>query len=173
VYALIEPGRTVDVLSDLARLGEFDGSKALYNLVNLGLVKALPAPRRSKAAEVGAYARGWRGRVTAGVAGVAATVAMAAALAGLAYVGVDRSARASGGAVRDTTSERFLGRHQLARLHEALEIYRLERGEYPDALAALVETGLATRTDLRWPWRQDYHYRRKAEGGFVLLPPFE
>jgi hypothetical protein len=75
--------------------------------------------------------------------------------------------------VRDLATERFLARAQAARLAQAVEIYRLERGEYPASLGALVETGLATRADLRWPWREDYHYRRKAEGGFVLLPPFE
>lgn len=172
-YAAIEPGRTVPELSDLARLGEFDGSKALMNLASLGLVKVIPPPRRSTAAAAGAYARGWKERARDGAAGVVATLAFAAALAGLVQLGVERAARGDGGRVRDTASERFLGRAQVARLSEALEIYRLERGEYPESLAGLVEAQLATRADLRWPWREDYHYRRKAEGGYVLLPPLE
>jgi hypothetical protein len=27
--------------------------------------------------------------------------------------------------------------------------------------------------DLRHPWSQPYHYRRRPEGGFVLLSPVE
>jgi hypothetical protein len=136
-------------------------------------VKVSPPPRRSKAAAAGAYARSWRERAVRGVAGLAATLAMAAALAGVVRLGVEQAARGDGGRVRDCGSERFLARSQMARLSEALEIYRLERGEYPDALPALVEADLATRADLRWPWREHYHYRRTAEGGYVLLPPFE
>ena len=175
VYALIEPGRAVEEICDLARLGEFDGSKALSNLTNLGLVKVIPAPRRSKAAAAaaGAYARGWKENALRGLAGAAATVAIAAALAGLVKLGVARMAQDVGADIRDHAAERYLARSQRLRLSEALEIYRLERGEYPPALPALVEAGLATRADLRWPWREDYHYRRKAEGGYVLLPPFE
>jgi hypothetical protein len=173
IYALIAPDRSVEVLSDLARLGEFEGSKALANLVTLGLVRALPPPRRSSAAAAGAYARTWREHAARGVAGALATVAIAAALAGLVHLGLERLAQGGPGRVQDLAAERFLARAQAARLAESLEIYRLERGEYPDTLAALVEAGLATRADLRWPWREDYHYRRKAEGGFVLLPPFE
>jgi hypothetical protein len=172
-YALVEPGRTVEDIGDLARLGEFEGSKALYNLVNLGLLKAVPPPRRTTAAAAGAYARGWRERVLRGVARVGATLAIAAALAGHVHLGIERLAQGDGGRLRDTASERFLARSQLSRLAGALEIYRLERGDYPETLGGLVEAGLATRSDLRWPWREDYHYRRKAEGGFVLLPPFE
>ncbi|MFL5300510.1 MAG: DUF4388 domain-containing protein [Anaeromyxobacteraceae bacterium] len=173
VYALVQPGRSVDEISDLARLGEFEGSKALGTLSSLGLVKVISPPRRSTAAAAGAYARSWKENALRGLAGAVATVAIAAALTGLVQLGAARVALGNGGEVRDIAAERYLARSQLTRIAEALEIYRLERGEYPVALPALVEAGLATRSDLRWPWREDYHYRRKAEGGYVLLPPFE
>jgi hypothetical protein len=75
--------------------------------------------------------------------------------------------------VRDNGAQRFLARSQLARLRGALEVYRLEQGAYPERLEALVEAGLASPRDLRYPWSQQYHYRRRPEGRFVLLPPVE
>lgn len=172
VYALVEPGRTAEEIADLSRLGEFEASKALFNLLNHGILKAQP-PRRSRAATVGAaYARSWRESLRAGAAGAGATIAIAAALASLAWLGVER-AGPEGAGIRDTTVERYLSRYRAARLSEALEVHRLERGEYPESLNALEESGLATRRDLHGPWSESYHYRRMAEGGFLLLPPIE
>jgi hypothetical protein len=37
----------------------------------------------------------------------------------------------------------------------------------------LVDAELATARDLRYPWAQEYYYRRRAAGRFVLLPPVE
>ena len=173
VHALAEPGRTVERIVDLARLGEFEVCKALLNLTNLGYLRPIPPARRT--AVVGAYAHdGWaRLRVAAGR--VLATVALAAALAGIAYWVDERGLLLRGDTetVRDNAPERFLARYQLARLRSALEVYRLERGEYPKALDALVDAGLAVRRDLRYPWPTDWYYRRTPEGRFVLLPPVE
>jgi hypothetical protein len=169
VYALVAAGRTVQDLADLARVGEFDASKALVVLLDRGLVAALPAVRRRSSA-AGESADG-RGRLRRALGHALATVAVAAALAGLVLLADAR--RAATVRPRDPAVERLLGRAQLQRLAEALEVYRLERGEYPPALDALVDAALATRADLRWPWREHYHYRREADGSYVLLPPFE
>ena len=173
VHALAEPGRTVERIVDLARLGEFEVCKALLNLSNLGYLRPIPPARRT--AVVGAYAHdGWARLRVAGTR-VVATVALAAALAGIAYWVDERGLLLRGDAetVRDNAPERFLARYQLARLKSALEVYRLERGEYPAALDALVDAGLAARRDLRYPWPADWYYRRTPEGRFVLLPPVE
>ena len=174
-FELAEPGRAVEKIVDLSRIGEFEACKALYNLSNLGYLKPI-APASRAAAAVGAYAQDWQARVVRGLTRVVATVVIAAALAGIGYW-VDRRGlllgTAGGAALRDNTAQRFLARYQLERLREALEVYRLEHGEYPDALARLVEAGLASRRDLSYPWAEAYYYRRKAEGRFVLLPPVE
>jgi hypothetical protein len=175
VHDLATPGRTVEKIVDLSRLGEFEACKALLALVNLGYLKPV-APSRRAAAAVGGYALDWQGRLRRGASRVVATLAIAAALAGIAYW-ADRHGVVFGGsggaALRDNAAQRFLARYQMERLRGALEVYRLERGEYPEALGALVETGLASPGDLRYPWSQDYHYRRKPGGRFVLLPPVE
>ena len=73
----------------------------------------------------------------------------------------------------DNAAQRFLARAQRARLRSALEVHRVEHGEYPASLGALVDEGLATPRDLRHPWSTEWYYRRTDEGRFVLLPPVE
>jgi hypothetical protein len=142
--------------------------------VNLGYLAALPPTKSRAAAAVGAYALDWQARIRRGAARVAATVAIAAALAGIAYWADRRGlAEQSGASVGDNAAQRFLARYQLERLRGALEVYRLERGEYPERLLQLVDAELASRRDLTYPWEQPYYYRRKPEGRFVLLPPVE
>jgi uncharacterized protein DUF4388 len=173
VHALALPGRTVEKIVDLSRIGEFETCKALTNLVNLGYLRAIgPAGRTST---VGAHAQDGWARLRTGAARVLATLAVAAALAGLAYWADPRGliAGADGASLGDNGAQRFLARCQVARLRGALEVYRLERGEYPAALGALVDAGLTNRRDLRHPWANEYFYRRGADGGFVLLPPIE
>lgn len=174
VYALALPGITVDRIADRSRLGEFEASKALFNLVNLGVLRAVPPAHRSAAAEVGAYARSWKERVRRGAAGVLATVVIAVALAALVLVvtGGGAYGRLAPHPVDDNRAERFLSRYQLERLRAALEVYRVENGAYPASLEALVETGLARPRDLRYPWTQAYAYRRQGEG-YLLAPPVE
>ncbi len=173
VHELAIPGRTVEKIVDLSRLGEFETCKALLSLVNLGYLKAL-APSGRAAAAVGAYAQDWRARLRRGAGRALATVAIAAALAAL-VVWVDRRGLSAGGAgaVGDNAAQRFLARYQQDRLRGALEVYRLEHGEYPERLGALVDAGLASARDLRHPWTAEYFYRRQPGGRFVLLPPVE
>ncbi len=174
VYALVSPGRMVEKIVDLSRLGEFETCKALSNLVTLGYLKPIPPANRAAAA-VGAYAQDWQVRVRRGAGRVLATVALAAALAGV-VTWVDRhglAIRTGGAALHDNAAQRFLARYQLARLRAALEVYRLERGEYPAELHGLVDSGLTSARDLCYPWTEEYYYRRKPGGRFVLLPPVE
>ncbi|HEY6101462.1 MAG TPA: DUF4388 domain-containing protein, partial [Anaeromyxobacter sp.] len=84
VYELAVPGRTVEKIVDLSRLGEFETCKALLALVNQGYLKGL-APTSRAAAAVGAYAHDWQARLRSGATRVVATLAIAAALAGITY----------------------------------------------------------------------------------------
>ena len=176
VFDLAEPGRTVERIIDLSRLGEFEACKALVTLVNLEFLAPLAPSRSRRAAEPG-QPRTSGQRFREGAARVAVTVAIAAALAGLGYWlnerGLGPAESAGARPFRDNGAQRFVARYQSARLANALEIYRLERGEYPAELGALVESGILAARDLRFPWSRPYHYRRTAEGGFVLLPPVE
>ena len=175
-YELAVPGRTVERIVDLSRFGEFETSKALQNLINLGYLRAVE-PARVRGGAVGAYARDLRLRTRTWLIRGATTAFFAMALAGLA-LWVDQRGIAIGevgdaGALRDNVAPRFLARYQLAKLRGALDVFRVERGQFPERLEELVEAGLVSRRDLRHPWSQPYHYRRKTDGGFVLLSPVE
>jgi len=67
--------------------------------------------------------------------------------------------------------QQAVARAQVSRLEAALDVYRLEKGEYPPSLQALVDTRLVSTSDLRYPWRDPYYYRRVAPQEFILLPP--
>jgi hypothetical protein len=176
VYELAEPERPLQRIIDLSRLGEFETCKALLGLINQGYL-ATAEPSRVRAAAVGGLAADWPRRLRAGLLSVAATVAIAAALAGVAaWVderGLSWGEQRAAASLRDNAVQRFLARYQLARLRGALEVFRLERGAYPERLDELVEAGLAGARDLHYPWTGDYHYRRTDGPGFVLLPPIE
>ncbi len=177
VYQLAVPGQTVERIVDLSRLGEFEACKALLGLANLGILRPIPPPKRTAVAEVGAYARDWQRRLRQAAARVATTIAIAVVLAALGYYVNERGLAwadpSAGRAFRDNAAQRFLARTQMARLNGALEVYRLERGEYPERLNGLVDADLASGRDLRYPWTETYYYRKRAEGGYVLLPPVE
>ncbi|MGB8931322.1 MAG: DUF4388 domain-containing protein [Anaeromyxobacteraceae bacterium] len=175
LFQLTVPGRTVEKIIDLSRLGEFETCKGLLNLVNLGYLRPIAPTKRSAA--VGTYASDWAARLRVAAVRVLATVVIAAAVAAIAYW-VDRRGlawgeSAQGAEVGDNAAQRFIARYQLQRLSGALEVFRLENGEYPARLDALVEAELVTARDLSHPWQRPYYYRRTPEGRYVLLPPIE
>ena len=95
----------------------------------------------------------------------------------VAFIGTRVNAGALGltrrptGTFEDPATVRFISSAQLSRIAAALDVYRLEKGEVPSNLDALVEVGLLRGEDLRYPWRDTYYYRRVAPREFVLLPP--
>jgi len=58
---------------------------------------------------------------------------------------------AAGAELRDNAAQRFVARYQVQRLAGALEVYRLENGEYPDRLDALVSAGSSPRATCATP----------------------
>lgn len=169
VHAFVMPGRPVRKIIDLACIGEFETCKALTNLVNLEYLKVVPGQGRSLAmgVEAGFFdrARGVTGRVllTALVLGGGAGIATEVDLTGLAA--------APTASIADPATQRFVSRAQLRRIEAALEIYKLEKGELPGSLDALVQARLLGGDDLRFPWHDVYYYRRVGPTRFVLLPP--
>lgn len=170
VYELIAPGRDVRKLVDLSGLGEFETCKALVNLLNLEYVRAHQlSGRAASASGVNLLVR------VGGV--VARAVVTVIVLAALGFVGSrlrpdtwdlgDESASS----FADPAAQRLLARAQQARIEAALEVFRLEKGGLPERLEALVEVGLLQREDLRYPWRDDYYYRRTSDRQFILLSP--
>ncbi|PTL82375.1 DUF4388 domain-containing protein [Vitiosangium sp. GDMCC 1.1324] len=170
VYELIAPGRDVRKLVDLSCMGEFETCKALVNLLNLEYVRAHQSSGRS----VSAGGAGLLVRVGGMVARAVVTVVV---LAALGFVGSRLRPDTwdlgddSASSFADPAAQRLLATAQQARIQAALEVFRLEKGALPERLDALVEVGLLQREDLRYPWRDDYYYRRTSDRQFILLSP--
>ncbi len=173
VYGLAIPGRTAEKIVDLSRLGEFETCKALSNLVDGGFLALVAPSGRAKSV---AYGRSWKQRLRTAVTSVVSTVIIAAALAGIA-TWIDRGAAAADGPrgveVRDDVARKLATRYAVERLRAALDVYRVENGEYPERLEALVEEKIVSPREVSFPWRSPYYYRRTSAGRFVLLPPLE
>ncbi len=172
VYGLVGPGRTVRKLIDLACLGEFETCKALSNLVNLEYLRVVPGVGNKDDFDTGEPGALQRVGTVVGRVMVTALV-----VAGLIFIGtrVDFGdlRLGSGGAssYTDPAIQRFISRQQISRIAAALDVYRLEKGQLPDKLDALVEARLLKSDDLKYPWRDSYYYRRAEPNDYVLLPP--
>jgi hypothetical protein len=175
VFSLISPGRDVTKLIDLSRLGEFETCRALQHLLDLGYIRVA---ERGKA-------KRRRDRKAAGIAGAGPSIGLefiAKGLLSLVAIGLlfvlvgyakpDLSGllRAPASLTLGATDPRaLLGSGQIERLREALEVYRLEKGGYPDRLEQLVEAGLVAAAELGYPWERSYHYERGEP--YRLHPP--
>lgn len=171
VHALVNGYRDVRKLIDLSCLGEFETCKALCNLANLGHLQALMPVGEPDLPEddvgLGDRVRGALGRLAVSMV----------VLAGI--VGVLLGTQLNPWAVRSSTGAGFaegvlrqqITRAQVSRIEGALAVYRLERGEVPTSLEALVEQGLLSSSDVRFPWADRYYYRRLGSQEFILLPP--
>lgn len=168
---LAVPGRDVRRLIDMSCMGEFETCKALLNLVNLGYLQIIAPSGKTNAVGGGAEA-GVLGRVVGAVGRLVLSVVVLVALAFVATrVNLQAfSLTSSPNSFADPAAQRVISRAQMSRITAALDVYRLERGELPEKLDALVDTGLLAKNDIQYPWREAYFYRRTPEG-FVLLPP--
>jgi hypothetical protein len=170
IYRLALEGRPASNISDVSRAGEFETWKALVELCDWGYLEAV-RPTGKMEDLAGAAARkparsGALVRVAVATAAFCATI-LVVHLATPALEAARGERSAGRGAVL-----RLLARDQILRLESALEVYRVEHGEYPGALAALVDGQLVTARDVSYPFRDPYQYRRTPQG-FVLLPPLD
>ncbi len=168
VYELVKPGVPVTRLIELSMLGEFETAKSLCNLINLDYLKGL-AP--SGAVEEG---KSSRLKSAATVFGRISVSMMVVGVLLLIFTRIDfasfRFGGSNGTTYNDPAAQRFAAVSQMSRLNTALEVFRLETGSLPDSLSQLVEVGIMAPDDVRYPWRDEYYYRRDG-ATYVLLPP--
>jgi hypothetical protein len=171
VYALAVAGRTVREIIDRTCLGEFEACKALTTLVNHDYLIGVPGFGPSMDGERDDT---FLERSFGALMRIAAVVAIIAALAVGATkfdVGALRLATSAATTYTDPAAQRFISRQQITRIEAAIDVYRLEKGQLPEKLEALVDEGLLKHDDLHYPWRDGYFYRRTEDGRFLLLPP--
>ncbi|HSA24560.1 MAG TPA: DUF4388 domain-containing protein, partial [Myxococcota bacterium] len=177
VFSLLTDDRDVQKLIDLSRLGEFETCKALLNLVEQEYIKvagrltgAEEAPRGRPGGTRRAFPFG-RLLIQLGMYFVVVGVLLVL----YKVLGLDPMSVLDESGLRrfqDPAARELMDDGQRERLRNALELYRLELGHYPEKLAELVDAGLVAEGDLRFPWRQERIYRREGSG-YLILRPFE
>lgn len=173
IYDLIAPGRNVQKIIDLSRLGEFEACASLSVLMSEGYVRVIKPPEIAPPRP----ARDWGelSRRTISIMGrmvVSAGIVVVAALL-LSQVSplVGGGGLEPGARYVPTPVDGRLAEAQLRVLRRAVEVYRYQTGHYPDRLDALVDAKLVRSESLRFPYREPYFYRVRGDG-FELLRPF-
>jgi hypothetical protein len=173
IYKLAVGGKDVQKVIDASRMGEFEALKAINDLIEWGFLKPVPPPRGAKALAEGLRKSGKTLARTGALVRMALTLMFfVATLYVVKFVAPTLGSSRAENPARRGAVARLLSHDQLVRLESALELYRTEHGEYPQTLRALVETQVVTEQDLRYPYREEYYYRRSQQG-FVLLPPLD
>jgi hypothetical protein len=175
VFGFVAPARTVAEIVDLSRLGEFETTKSLANLVTNGYLDVeIPANQTTSSSA--------RMRITPRAI-IDATVPVATRIALYAVVAVAVGgvvklfelndsgllARDRALQVRPGEVQRQVAEIQRRRIERAVEVYRLLEGEYPLALAEVVATGLLDENEVRFPFQDDFSYARAKDGASYRL----
>lgn len=175
VFALITHDRDVQRIIDLSRLGEFETCKALCNLIDAEIVEPLPEgvhKQPSAVATVGGITSPESPWVRLGIRASLLIAIAVGVYVGAHQLGLEASSlwsSASEGHI-ETYVQSVLSRQQLLRLNQALAVYRSQTGYYPPGLHNLVEAGLMTEDDLRFPWHAEYYYAPDGDTYQLLRP---
>jgi hypothetical protein len=65
---------------------------------------------------------------------------------------------------------KYIGNYQQTKLSNAIEIYKLEYGNYPVSLKALVDRHILSSKDLTFPYGSEYYYT-VHNGSYILIAP--
>jgi hypothetical protein len=174
VYGLASEDRTVQEIIDRSLLGEFETCKALKNLVDGGYLQVHQSDQPAGLTGESIKA-GFTDAVVPGLTRllllvlVAGSVGAIFKLATLDQEGLLSAERAL--TVRSTQLTHQAGEMQLARIRQALEIFRLREGRYPADLNDLVLEGVLREYELSFPYRTPYSYALNEDGTFLLALP--
>ena len=173
VFDLAIPGRTVQLLIDLSRLGEFETCRAISTLMGEGYVRVIKPADADEDSGLRIPKNLTPGKVAVGVGRVvvsATLVVIAGLLVG--QVGSAPAGAAVDGTIRysPTIVHRHVSESQLRVLRRALEVYRLQTGHYPETLDDLVKSGVVAAHDIRFPYDRPYFYKIEEDRP-ILLPP--
>ena len=180
IYSLVRPGRDVQKIIDLSRLGEFETCRSLVNLVEAEILEVAAASVDAKrgAASVGGIQpdgplRTFVAPLLMGLRVVAAVLVWAClCLSGLPPWG---QAMVRGAAmVQPAALEEALAQARLRHLRQALGTYHAIHGSFPVALGDLVDAELVHPWDLSFAPQSTYSYAVDAGGsGTTLARPIE
>jgi hypothetical protein len=174
VYELVGSGKTVQHLIDTSRIGEFETCRALTVLNSAGYVLIIKPPQPNLGDDEPPRKPIFTPQTIVAATSRVVVSAFLVVVAGIliAQVGSAPAGAAIDGTIRfsPTIVHRHVSESQVRVLRRALEVYRLQTGKYPEALTQLVDAGIVSARDIRFPYERPYFYR--LDGGTpVLLPP--
>ncbi len=160
IFELVDGRASVQEIVDRSRLGEFEACRILYELLSRNLVSRADAPAQPHVPVAGRPVR--RGSV---LERLGYAVLAAAALLSVTTMGYSPLS----GMPRDLISAEsvdlmwdLVARNRVQRLDEAIQVYYLQKGFYPDDLRELVKGRLVYERALRDPWGRGF--------GFIVAP---
>jgi len=161
VHDLVNGTTSIRGIIDRSRLSDFEACRILANLVSRGYIRVVSRPVAS------AHPGGWQQGFPPSALGVCAVSVilcglLLGSLAG-ALLGKTRWERAL--ALRGPGTERVFANNVGARLRTALELYRVENGDYPDQLEKLARSGLVSARDASAP----LHYESLGDRYALLM----
>jgi hypothetical protein len=169
LYRLLGPGRSVQKLIDIARLGEFETCRALSELMGEGYVRVVK-PRPPEPPGPTLRQRALRAALVLGRIAVSAAVVLFAGVVLARGLAERRAPREIW--LEDRAVERRLEAAHRRVVERALEIYRLRHGAYPPSLDALVAERLLDEGDLSFPYARRYDYAPLGDR-FRLVTPLD
>lgn len=141
VMELIEPGRTVEELVDLSRLGTFETWKALATLVEQGYIRQLTPSAAEREEGQGRKLIGWLGRRLVALVYGAVVLVLLLGIAAVARSGMKGPSTALAEIRAGVEATR------MERARFAVEVFRRIEGRLPFSLAELVAVGLISEGD--------------------------
>lgn len=160
VFNLIDGKRTVQGIIDQSLLGRYNTIKSIVHLLDSGYVKKISverveverrAPQRNLVREI-AY-------------GALLPVVIILCLIGLRLAIMGSSS--SNESVR-TSVKKAVAESQHLKIRNALNVYFLEKGEYPESLDELVQARSISPGDLVFPSGVAYAYTLQGDGSYIL-----
>jgi len=166
VYNLIDGRRNVQELIDHARMGDFEACRILYDLLSRNLIAA--AGETVAARPVVKQRQRWIGPLLERAGYAVLLAAVVASLATIHRSPFSGSPKllAPAGALREI--DQLVCRNRIERLDEAVQIYYLQKGFYPDDLKELVKGRLVTDLALHDPWGRTFGFISTTEGYRII-----
>lgn len=162
VYALVNGKRMVQDLIDTCRFSEFDTCKALFDLLESGLIETILEKKIKTVDRQKGAGRLFSIRLTPGMRAAGQAILIVAAMVLLATsswnpLGFSPPPLKN---TREMLSRFALAssRARLERIQYGLEVFYLEKGRFPRSLEVLAQGEFLSEKSLLDPWGQKYHF---------------
>jgi hypothetical protein len=171
VYSLTDGRRNIEEIIHASLLGEFSACQAFLSLMDRGWIRFAVPEATSRGARVAPVVAKEKERANLIRGAVALSGAVVLLLTiQLVSLGPEEKRLSVVPIVREGAPVcRLLNHAQRDRILHALDVYRKEKGQYPERLPMLVEEKLLGRDDLSLWGSNRFSYVAGSDGGFQLL----